>query len=150
MLYLILVQKRTKNAQPYTHASHLFLELQSCEHQLAWTLEAVQLYGFLIRSFALDPADPQRDASFVLDVSSQNYKGKSWIELRGFVLTLFLLILSDYGFAAFTVDGDTLIETRDVFAFIRDVRAAYRPLVSWQESKPSHPFFLAQFDVRSR
>jgi kinetochore protein Spc25 len=77
-------ERKTLNS----HASHLSPELRSCEHQLACTIEGVQLNRLLIRFFALDPTDPRRDASFVLDMSSQNYKGKKWVGLRGFVLTL--------------------------------------------------------------
>jgi hypothetical protein len=47
---------------------------------------------------------------------------------------------------------NTLNDTRDVFAFIRDVRAAYRPLVSLSLDTTFKVSFvlLAQFDVRSR
>jgi len=75
--YLIVscLEKNKERATLNSHAAHLSPELKSCEDRLGCMIEGVEADRLLIRFFGLDPTDQERDASFVLDMSSQNYKG---------------------------------------------------------------------------
>src|SRR5258705_107835 len=78
MAFCLLLTRVDKNKERSTlnsHAAHLSPELRSCEYRLACTIEGVQVDRLLIRFFGLDRTDPERDASFVLDMSTHNYKG---------------------------------------------------------------------------
>ena len=95
------------------------------------TIEGVQQDRLLIRFFRLDPTDSERDASFVLDISGQNYKGMSLIfhiSLRP-VLT-FAVITASPHLSSMAILVNALNESRDIYTFIKDVRTAYKPLVS--------------------
>jgi kinetochore protein Spc25 len=58
-----------------TFASHVSPEVQLCERRLVSTIEGVGKDRLLVRFSSIDPTDPDREATFVLDISAQNYKG---------------------------------------------------------------------------
>ena len=49
--------------------------MDSCERRLAWAIEGVEKDRLLIRYFKIDPSDPEREASFVIDIGGDNFKG---------------------------------------------------------------------------
>lgn len=57
------------------HASQVNPELQAFENLLACDVEGMEKEQLLIRFKRLDLSEPNREFSFILDVSSDNYKG---------------------------------------------------------------------------
>jgi kinetochore protein Spc25 len=141
LLTLARVEKNKERSTLNSHAAHLSPELRSCEHRLACTIEGVQADRLLIRFFGLDPTDPERDASFVLDMSSQNYKGTRLL-LRHLGLINFcplIVITASPHLPSMAILVNALNETRDIFAFMRNVRTAYKPLVSFNVHSQASP-----------
>lgn len=58
-----------------SHSSHVFPQIQACEERLACAIEGVEKDRLLVRFYRIDPLDHQREASFVIDISFQTYKG---------------------------------------------------------------------------
>ena len=83
-----------------------------------------------MRFSSIDPADPDREASLVIDVSTQNYKGAfSFVPDELLPDSHFLVITSSPPLLSMSILVNNLKETGDVYTFIRDVRAAYKILV---------------------
>ncbi|KAF9522731.1 chromosome segregation protein Spc25-domain-containing protein [Crepidotus variabilis] len=115
--YTTLVQnlRREKGKDRSTlsaHASHIPPEIINLEKRLSCTVEGVQADRLLIRYFQLDPTDAERDASFVLDISGQNFK----------------VITASPHLQSMAILVNSLNESRDLYAFILNVRTAYTPL----------------------
>ncbi|KAI0042089.1 hypothetical protein FA95DRAFT_1610468 [Auriscalpium vulgare] len=96
------------------HASEVAVEVTACEHATQCFIEGVGQDQLLIRYLHISKRDWSREASFVLDVSSRTYK----------------VITATPQLPNLPILLDRLNESRDVYAFIRDVRAAYRDLLS--------------------
>ncbi|EJF58865.1 chromosome segregation protein Spc25-domain-containing protein [Dichomitus squalens] len=94
------------------HASRVQPELVVCEDRLKCAIEGIERDKILVRFTHLDPADLQREFSLVVDVSSRSYKVPT---TTPFLPNLPILL-------------DELNESRDIYAFIRRVREAFREL----------------------
>lgn len=103
LIVCLLLEKDKERSILNSHASHIPSELRSCEDRLAMTIEGVQQERLLIRFFRLDPTDPERDASFVLDISGQNYKGILINHLQSLHLPFFC---SYNRFSTSVINGD--------------------------------------------
>ena len=130
-----------------TYASHISPEVQLCEGRLASTIEGVGKDRLLVRFSSIDPADPDREATFVLDISTQNYKGSfTFIVLSStsvppplsHCLTPFFVevITSSPSLPSMSILVNNLNDTRNIYAFIREVRAAYCILVCESFTQP--------------
>ncbi|KAI0691573.1 chromosome segregation protein Spc25-domain-containing protein [Earliella scabrosa] len=95
-----------------THASRTHPELSVCEDRLKCTIEDIDRDKLLVRFTLLDPDDLAREFSLVLDVSSRAYKVPT--------TTPYLPILP--------ILLDQLNASRDIYAFVRHVRLAFREL----------------------
>lgn len=62
-----------------THASRTSPELKECEFRLQSSIEGVDNDKILIRFTHIDPSEPLREFSIVLDVSGDLYKGEGLI-----------------------------------------------------------------------
>ncbi|EAU93236.2 hypothetical protein CC1G_11218 [Coprinopsis cinerea okayama7 len=94
------------------NASRVVPELKFCEQALAFSMEGIETDHLLMRFWNLDPSDPEREASIVVDVSSTNYR----------VLT------STPQLPSLSILVSTLNETTDIYLFIKQVREKYREL----------------------
>ena len=99
-------EKNKERATLSSYASQLSPELRSCEHWLACRIEGLQQDRLLIRFSEIDPTDLERDASFVLDMSSQNFKGLSSLP-RQLSPNISLMLYSDNGLTASAIHGNT-------------------------------------------
>lgn len=59
-----------------THASRVSPELEACERRLSCIVEGIEKDQLLIRFWLVDPSEPQREFSFVMDISDTVYKGE--------------------------------------------------------------------------
>ncbi|KAF7428036.1 kinetochore-associated Ndc80 complex subunit spc25 [Pleurotus ostreatus] len=94
------------------HATSTIPEVAVCEEQLGCTIEGIERDQLLIRFTKIDTADPEREFSFVLDVSGRAYTVKTSSPV---VPTLPILL-------------EELKTTRDIFCFIRQMRTAFRDM----------------------
>ncbi|KZT24727.1 hypothetical protein NEOLEDRAFT_1134784 [Neolentinus lepideus HHB14362 ss-1] len=94
------------------HAAGLAPELGACEDRLQCVIEGIDRDRLLFRFAAIDKMAPDREYSFVLDVSGKLYKV---ITTTPLLPTLPILL-------------DKLNETRDVYKFIARVRRAFRDM----------------------
>ncbi|KAF8224037.1 hypothetical protein L208DRAFT_1313683 [Tricholoma matsutake] len=104
--------RREKNKERSTlnlQSSYVSPELSACEQRLSCVVEGIEKDQLLVRYCNVDSSEPEREFSFVIDVSDRVYK----------VLT------SSPPLPPLALLVDTLIDTRDVYEFIRQVRAAY-------------------------
>ncbi|KAF8899825.1 chromosome segregation protein Spc25-domain-containing protein [Gymnopilus junonius] len=104
--------RREKNKERSTlssYNSHVFPELRSCEERLSCAIEGVEKDRLLVRFSRLDPTEPQKEASFVIDLASETFK----------------IITASPHLPSMPILVNNLNESRDIYAFFRDVRAAY-------------------------
>ncbi|KAH9476992.1 putative kinetochore protein SPC25 [Psilocybe cubensis] len=101
-----------------SYSSHVFPELRACEEKLACSIEGVETDQLLIRFHRVDPSDPERVAGFVIDISTQIYK----------------IITSSPNLPSMPILVNDLNETRNIYDFIREVRAAYANLLDTRMS----------------
>ncbi|TFK47908.1 hypothetical protein OE88DRAFT_1810626 [Heliocybe sulcata] len=94
------------------HAAGLIPELQACEDKVQCVIEGIDRDRLLFRFAAIDKTMPDREYSFVLDVSGKLYKVITTTPL----LPILPILL------------DELNETRDVYGFIARMRRAFRDL----------------------
>ncbi|KAE9407791.1 hypothetical protein BT96DRAFT_954386 [Gymnopus androsaceus JB14] len=100
-----------------THASWVTPELHAFENILACHVEGMQKEQLLIRFKCVDISDLNRDFCFILDVSGQNYRV---IKTSPPVPSLPLLV-------------DELNLTRDIFAFIVQIRQEFHRMANGEE-----------------
>jgi len=100
------------------HASQVNPELQAFENLLACDVEGMEKEQLLIRFKRLDLSDPNREFGFILDVSSDNYKV---MKTSPPLPSLPLLV-------------DKLNATRDIFAFIIQIRQEFQRMVNGEEA----------------
>ncbi|PPQ66948.1 hypothetical protein CVT26_009979 [Gymnopilus dilepis] len=116
--YRVLTQnlRREKNKERSTlssYNSHVFPELRSCEERLSCAIEGVEKDRLLVRFSRIDPAEPEKEASFVIDIASETFK----------------IITASPHLPVMPILVNKLNEFRDIYAFFRDVRAAYVQLL---------------------
>ncbi|KAF9466858.1 chromosome segregation protein Spc25-domain-containing protein [Collybia nuda] len=105
-----LRRERNKERSTLTmHASRVSPALEACEHRLSCIVEGIEREQLLIRFWLVDPSEPQREFSFVMDVSDTAYK----------------VIMSSPPLPSLPILVDDLNITRDVYGFIKLVREAY-------------------------
>ncbi|KAH8118138.1 chromosome segregation protein Spc25-domain-containing protein [Phellopilus nigrolimitatus] len=97
-----------------TNASRVSPELRECEARLQFALEGVERDKLLIRFMQIDPAEPQREFSIVIDTSARVYK----VPLTTPPIPTIPLLV------------DQMNRSRDLFAFIKDVRAQFVEMAS--------------------
>ncbi|KAI0075903.1 hypothetical protein K474DRAFT_1663663 [Panus rudis PR-1116 ss-1] len=96
------------------HAARTSPELAECARRTQCAIEGIDKDKILIRFTHVDKTDLNREFSFVLDVSSRDYKVPT---TSPFLPTLPILL-------------EELNETRDVYSFIKQVRQAFEQLVT--------------------
>jgi len=96
----------------YVIAAYASPELRTCEQRLRCIVEGIEKDQLLVRFSHLDKSDLEREFSFVLDVSSRAYR----------VLTSTPLL------PTLPIYVEQLNESRDVYAFIKQVRRAFEEL----------------------
>ncbi|KAF5314111.1 hypothetical protein D9611_006925 [Ephemerocybe angulata] len=94
------------------NASRVNPDLKFCEENLGFSMEGIENDQLFVRFWRLDPTDPERDASLVLDVSSTSYR----------VLTSSPLLPS------LPILLTSLNETGDIYLFVKQAREKYREL----------------------
>ncbi|RXW23465.1 hypothetical protein EST38_g2362 [Candolleomyces aberdarensis] len=107
--------RREKNKERsilHKNASRVNPDLQFCQERLGFSMEGIEKDQLFVRFWQLDPSDPQRDASLVIDLSSSNYR----------VLTSSPLLPS------LPILVTSLNETGDIYLFIKQAREKYREL----------------------
>ncbi|KAJ7158855.1 chromosome segregation protein Spc25-domain-containing protein [Mycena filopes] len=92
-----------------TTATWVSSQVDSMQSRLSCVVEGVDKDQLLIRMAQIDPSDPEREFTFVLDVSGNSYK----------VLT------STPSLASLPILVGRLRESKDVLAFIKSVRQEY-------------------------
>jgi len=85
-------------------------ELQVFESLMGWSVESVQRDMLLFRFINVDPANPAREFSLVIDVSQKEYKVPTCTPLLPAMPDLV----------------NTLNETGEFYTFVRNVRLAFR------------------------
>ncbi|KAL7277356.1 hypothetical protein PYCCODRAFT_1369337 [Trametes coccinea BRFM310] len=110
----LMRERKREQSILHAHASRALPELTACEATLKCAIEGIDKDKILVRFTHVDPADLDREFSFVVDVSSRTYKVPT---TTPFLPNLPILL-------------DELNESRDIYAFIRRVRAAFRDLVT--------------------
>ncbi|KDR72538.1 hypothetical protein GALMADRAFT_252669 [Galerina marginata CBS 339.88] len=106
-------EKNKERSLLSSHSSHISPELRSCEERLSCAIEGVEKDRLLVRFLRVDPTEPQREASFVIDISSQTFK----------------VITSSPHLPSMPILVNNLNDSQDIYAFIRDTRAAYQLLL---------------------
>ncbi|KAI0823884.1 chromosome segregation protein Spc25-domain-containing protein [Trametes gibbosa] len=109
----LLRERKREQSILNTHAARAHPELAACEAALKCTVEGLGNDKILVRFTHVDPADVQREFSLVIDASARMYKVPT---TTPFLPTLPILL-------------DELNDSRDIYAFIRHVRSAFRELV---------------------
>ena len=61
------------------HSSCVPPELRVCEQRLSCVIEGVEKDRLLVRFSRIDSTEIDREASFVIDLSNQMYKGKQFL-----------------------------------------------------------------------
>ncbi|KAG5339730.1 putative kinetochore protein SPC25 [Termitomyces sp. T112] len=105
-------ERTTERNTLSTHAAHISPGVEAIERALGCMVEGIGADQVLLRFAHLDPANPDRECSLVLDVA-QGYK----VATASPPLPTLPLLLK------------TLNETRGFYAFVRDVRMAYQTLL---------------------
>ncbi|KAI0761551.1 chromosome segregation protein Spc25-domain-containing protein [Trametes elegans] len=108
----LMRERRREQSILGTHASRAQPELAACEAALKCALEGIGPDQILVRFTHVDPAEPAREFSLVLDVSARIYKVPT---TTPFLPTLPILL-------------DELNESRDIYTFVRRIRDAFREL----------------------
>jgi kinetochore protein Spc25 len=132
-------EKNKERSTLSSYASHVLPQSQTCEERLACKIEGVERDRLLVRFARLDPTDPEREASFVIDIATQTFKGIygfSWLcaSTGAYADDCYSVITASPQLPSMNILVSNLNESRDIYAFIRDVRAAYKVLVSVQHS----------------
>ncbi|EIW57096.1 uncharacterized protein TRAVEDRAFT_151731 [Trametes versicolor FP-101664 SS1] len=110
----LLRERKREQAILSAHSARAHPEVAACEAALKCVVEGIGQDKILVRWTHIDPADHDREFSIVIDVSSRVYKVPT---TTPFLPTLPILL-------------DELNDSRDIYAFIRHVRAAFRELVA--------------------
>lgn len=70
-------EKQKERSTLGTHATHVFPDLDAYERRLACVIEGIEKDQLLVRFTRIDNANPDREFSFVIDISTQFYKSES-------------------------------------------------------------------------
>ncbi|KAJ7274498.1 chromosome segregation protein Spc25-domain-containing protein [Mycena haematopus] len=106
-------EKKEERDKLSSTAARVAAQTDSMEQRLGCVVEGVDQGQILVRMSKIDPSNPEREFTFVLDVSGNSYK----------VLT------STPSLATLPVLVEHLRESKDILAFIKDVRQAYLDMV---------------------
>ncbi|KAJ7608133.1 chromosome segregation protein Spc25-domain-containing protein [Mycena polygramma] len=107
-------EKRKERQNLSSAATTVASQVDSIESRLACVVEGVNRDQLLIRISKIDPSDPEREFTFVLDVSGDSYR----------VLT------STPSLATLPLLVARIRESKDVLIFIKEVRQAYVDMVA--------------------
>ncbi|KAK7033037.1 kinetochore protein spc25 [Favolaschia claudopus] len=99
-------------------ATQVAAQTEAMERRLGCVVEGVDKGQILVRMSKLDPSNPEREFTFVLDVSSNSYK----------------VITATPSLAALPMLLAQLRESKDVMGFIKDVRQAYLDMIQMNSS----------------
>lgn len=131
---IVCTEKNKERATLRTHASRVSPEIDSCEHLLSCVIEGIERDQLLVRFSQIDAWEPDREFSFVLDLSDSVYKGRphnllppSPLELTPF---LRVVITSSPPLPTMSILVDALNESGDVYGFVGQVRLAYHDFVA--------------------
>jgi kinetochore protein Spc25, fungi type len=127
-VYLRLSNQTEKNKERSTlttQSSHISPELSACEQRLSCVVEGIEKDRVLVRFCQVDPSDSEREFSFVIDLSHRIYKGKYACNAIGSSNSCIPVLTSSPPLPSLPVLVDALNGNRDVYGFIKQVRAAY-------------------------
>jgi kinetochore protein Spc25 len=100
------------------------------ENRLSCVVEGVDKDQILVRMSKIDPSDPEREFTFVLDVSGNSYKGVCSLNSDCHLpLNQPSVLTSTPSLATLPLLVARLRETKDVLVFIKEVREAYVDMV---------------------
>lgn len=133
------IEKNKERAILQSHAQSATPELKACEHRLKCIVEGIEKDQLLVRFSHIDKDELEREFSFVLDVSSRAYRGQSpFIFFFSFGIVtkrcvdgvvVILVLTSTPILPTLPIYVEELNESRDVYAFIKQVRRAFEELV---------------------
>jgi kinetochore protein Spc25 len=128
-------EKNKERSTLNAHAAYASPELKTCEHRLHCVVEGIEKDQLLVRFSHVDKSYLEREFSFVLDVSLRAYRG-AWLR---FVPSLVLdadvgcrwivVLTSTPLLPTLPIYVEELNESRDLYAFIKQVRRAFEGLV---------------------
>lgn len=111
-------------------SSHIPPQSQSCEQLLGCSVEGVERDRLLIRFSHLEPSDPEKEATMVLDTATDVYKGRLF-SCPDYNFTYGVsVITSSPQLPSMQILVHALNESRDIYTFLKDVRTAFKLLVS--------------------
>lgn len=122
-------EKNKERSTLSSFASHVSPQSQSCEKFLACTIEGVEKDRLLARFSRLDPSDPEREATFVLDLSTEVYKGMYIIRSVRPITYCLLVITCSPQLPSMHILVHTLNESRDIYTFFKEARAGFKLMV---------------------
>jgi len=73
---VIITEKDEERSILSSHSSCVRPELRVCEQRLSCVIEGVEKDRLLVRFSRIDSSEIDREASFVIDLLNQMYKGK--------------------------------------------------------------------------
>ncbi|KAJ3720260.1 chromosome segregation protein Spc25-domain-containing protein [Lentinula guzmanii] len=113
-----VIDKGKERSTLNAHASRVVPELHAFERLLACAIEGMEKEQLLISFRCVDISDPDREFSFILDVSGPNYKV---VKTSPPLPSLPLLV-------------DRLNITQDIFAFIVQIRQEFHRIANGEEN----------------
>ena len=113
-----------------SHASRTSPELTECEFRLRTVIEGIDKDKILVRFTHIDPSDPQREYSAVIDVSGDAYKGMPVAFMLDITHPMVLVPTTSPFLPNLPILLDELNETRNIYTFIKHVRQAFEQLVT--------------------
>jgi kinetochore protein Spc25 len=125
------IEKEKERTTLSSLATRLSPELESLEHRICCVVEGVDESQLLFRLSRVDPTDPTRELTFVLDLSTSSYKGV-YASTRFFATTHELSSVLTISAPLPTLPRllAQLEESGDIYTFVRDVRKAYADTTS--------------------
>ena len=128
------IEKDKERSTLNAHSAYASPELKTCEHRLRCIVEGIEKDQLLVRYSHIDKLDSEREFSFVLDVSSRAYRG-AWLRCdfidyyADHACGWIIVLTSTPLLPTLPIYIEELNESRDVYAFIKQVRRAFEDLV---------------------
>lgn len=123
--YAHVAERERERSILHAHASRTAPELTECEFRLRTVIEGIDKDKILVRFTHVDPSDPQRECSIVIDVSGESYKGAQPHAPVSTLLKCGTVPTTNPFLPNLPIMLDELNETRDIYAFIRQARQAF-------------------------
>lgn len=129
------VDKDKERSTLNTHASRVAPELHAYETLLACSIEGMEKEQLLISFRGVDISGPDREFSFILDVSCHDYKGLNirWIDDTSSRITLLAVVKTSPPLPSLPLLVDKLNVTQDIFTFIVQIRQEFHRMANGDE-----------------